>query len=257
MTRHARLILLLAALGGGFSRPVWGDGVSAAASPAVAATNAAPRVRALGEDEVTRLLTAALQRQFVGSGGELDLRLTQPWTSPEVPAGPLTLKVLDMPNNGVASSFIVRFEILAADGRSLGDWQCPVQAHVWREIWVARSMLNPGELVADADVAAERRDVLAVHAPLADFAAGDTALEIAQSVPAGSPLLAYEVRLHPVIRRGQITDALIRDGRLSVTVKAQALEDGAPGQFIRLRNLNSAHDFSGQVLNGKTVIVPL
>jgi len=169
----------------------------------------------------------------------------------------LTLKILDMPNNGVASSFIVRFEIFNADGSSLGNWQYSVQARLWREIWVARSMLKPGELVADADIARERRDVLVLHSPLAEFPEGNDTLEVAESVPAGSPLPSYSGKLHPVIRRGQMANALIQDGALNVMMKVQALEDGTPGQLIRLRNLQSDHDFSGKVLDGKTVLIPL
>ena len=251
--RLAILSFLLAVLGGGFGFPVLGDELPAATAPVVTAgTNTV-----LDEAAVTRLLTASLQQQFVGSGGELDLRLTRPWVSRNVPEGPLTLRILDMPNNGVTSSFIVRFEIFTADGNSLGNWQYPVQAHLWREIWVARSMLKPGELVADANIARARRDVLALHSTLAEFAEGDTTLEMAESVPAGSPLLAYSVKLHPVIHRGQTADALIQDGALNVTTKVQALEDGTPGQIIHLRNLQSNHDFSGKVLDGKTVLVAL
>ena len=233
--------------------PIFAGDVSTATPPAAtAATNAV-----LDEAAVTRQLTTALQQQYVGAGGELDLRLTRPWVARNAPEGPLTLKILDMPNSGVASSFIVRFEIFTADGSSLGNWQYPVQAHLWREIWVARTMLKPGELVVDANIARERRDVLALHSPLAEFASGDPTLEVAESVPAGSPLLAYSVKMHPVIHRGQVADALIQDGALNVTMKVQALEDGTPGQTIHLRNVQSNHDFSGKVLNGKTVVVPL
>lgn len=255
--RDIIFFLLPIVLGAGISLQTFGDSLSAALQPSANGTNSAPRVRSLGADEVTQLLTSVLQQQFVGNGGELDLRLTEPWTSMDVPTGPLTLKVLDMPNYGVTSSFIVRFEILTPEGNTLGDWQYPVQAHLWRDIWVARSMLTPGDLVANADIASERRDILTLHAPLAEFAAGDASLEIAESVPSGSPLFAYSVRLHPVIRRGEMADALIQDGALNIMMKAEALEDGAPGQIIRLRNLESAHDFSGKVLNGKTVLVPL
>ena len=246
------ILSLLVAVFGGFVFPVFGDELSIK-STSFAGTNAV-----LDEAGVTRLLTSALQQQFVGAdGGDLDLRLTRPWVSLNTQAGQLTLKILDMPNNGVASSFIVRFEIFTADGSTLGNWQYSVQAHLWREIWVARSMLKPGEMVAEADIAREHRDVLALHSPLAEFADGDTTLEVAESVPAGSPLLSYSVRLHPVIRRGQMADALIQDGALNVMMKVQALEDGTPGQFIRLRNLQSEHDFSGKVLDGKTVLIPL
>ena len=233
--------------------PVFAGEASPDAPPAaLAATNTV-----LDEAAVTKLLTSALQEQFTGGSGDLNLRFTRPWAPPSAPAGQLTVKILEMPNNGVTSSFIVRFQIFSATGASLGNWQMPVQAHLWREIHVARSMLKPGELVADADIALERRDVLALRAPLAEFADGDTRIEIAESVPAGSPLFARSVKLHPVVRRGEMTNARLEDGALSVTMKVQALEDGTPGQIIRLRNLQSARDFSGKVLDEKTVRVSL
>ena len=253
ITRLAILGLMLALLGGGFGSPLFA-GETSAASPQItpAATNSI-----LDEAAVTKLLTAAIQEQFTGANGELALRFTRPWVSLNAPAGQPNLKVLEMPNNGVSSSFIVRFEIFSADGVSLGNWQVPVQAHLWRDIHVARSILKPGELVADANIALERRDALTLRAPLAEFADGDKALEIAETIPAGSPLFARSVKLRPVVHRGEMTNVRLEEGTLSVTMKAQALEDGAPGQIIRLRNLQSARDFSGKVLNEKTVLVSL
>jgi flagella basal body P-ring formation protein FlgA len=247
-----------------------------ATSPQTTAAPAATNT-ALDEAAVTKLLTAALQEQF--TGGELTLRFTRPWislpvhslqstvSSPESDGGlrtvdcgllgPFTLKILEMPNSGVTTAFIVRFEITTASGASLGPWQMPVQAHLWRDIPVAHSMLKPGQAVADADIALERRDVLALREPLAEFADGDTTLEIAGTVPAGTPLFARAVKLRAIVHRGEMTNARLEEGALSVTMKAQALEDGTPGQTIRLRNLQSARDFSGKVLDAKTVLVSL
>ena len=252
-TRRAILGLSLALLGGGFGSPLFA-GESSTISPQItpAATNSV-----LDEAAVAKLLTATMQEQFTGANGELDLRFTRPWASIKAPAGQPTLKILEMPNNGVTSTFIVRFEIFSANGVSLGNWQVPVQAHLWRDIHVARSILKPGELLADANIALERRDALTLRAPLAEFADGDKALEIAETIPAGLPLFARSMKLHPVVRRGEMTNVRLEEGMLSVTMKAQALEDGAPGQIIRLRNLQSARDFSGKVLNEKTVLVSL
>jgi len=225
---------------------------AASPPPAVVATNTV-----LDEAAVTKLLASALQEQFTGGSDDLNLRFTRPWVSQNAPAAQLTAKILEMPTSGVTSAFLVRFEIFTASGASLGNWQMPVQAHLWREIHVARSMLKPGELLANADIALERRDVLALRAPLAEFAEGDASLEIAESIPAGSPLFARSVRLRPVVRRGEMTNARLEEGALSVTMKVQALEDGTPGQIIRLRNLQSARDFSGKVLNEKTILVSL
>ena len=251
--RHAILVLLLAGFGGGFASPLFA-GEPSGVSPQIApvATNTV-----LDEAAVTKLLTATLQGQFTGANGELALRFTRPWVSQSAPAGQPALKILEMPNSGVTSAFIVRFEIFTADGASLGNWQMPVQAHLWRDVHVAHSMLKPGAAVAGADIGLERRDVLALREPLAEFAGDDTTLEIAESIPAGSPLFARSVKLRPVVRRGEMTNVRLEDGALSVTMKAQALEDGTPGQTIRLRNLQSSRDFSGKVLDEKTVLVSL
>ncbi|HUA69132.1 MAG TPA: flagellar basal body P-ring formation chaperone FlgA, partial [Candidatus Saccharimonadales bacterium] len=210
----------------------------------------------LGQSELCKLLTAALQKQYVMGDGQLELQLMRSWDARKVPDGPLSLNILEMPNTGISTYFLVRFE-LRAGGRSLGNWQMPVQAHLWQKIWVARSNLNLGDSLAGADITLERRDVLTLHSALVEFTPGDTGLELAESVPAGSPILARSVKLRPVIFRGQMADALVQDGALSVTLKVQVLESGAPGQIIHVRNLESGRSFCGKVLNNQTVVVPL
>jgi flagella basal body P-ring formation protein FlgA len=228
-------------------------------SPANAAAEAAPAVhreRPFAESDLLQMLAATLQQDSVKDRGELELRLAQPWKTRNVPDEPLTLKVLDLPTLGVTPMFVVRFELRTAHG-SLGVWQLPVQAHVWREVWVARSALQRGEFISDADITRERRDVLAVHEPLAEFAAGDTSLLLAESLQTGSLLLARSVKVRPVIHRGQTADALVQDGALSITLKVEVLEDGVSGQMVRVRNVQSRRDIRGKVLNEKTVLVSL
>jgi flagella basal body P-ring formation protein FlgA len=232
-------------------------------APALAATTSvgvpAPdvhRERALTEADLLVLLTATLQQEYVKDRGELELRLSQPWKTRNVPDEPLTLKILDLPTLGVTPFCIVRFELRTAR-ESLGIWQLPVQARVWRNVWVARSALQRGELIAGAEVARERRDTLPLHESLAEFTAGDVSLAMAEPVQAGAPLLARSVKLRPVLHRGQIAEALVQEGALSITMKVEVLEDGAPGQIIRARNAQSRRDIRGKVLNEQTILVSL
>lgn len=215
------------------------------------------RARAFGEGDLLALLTAVLQQDYVKDKGELELRLTRPWTAPTVPDEVLALKVLDLPNTGVTPACIVRFELRTAH-ETVGTWQASVQAKVWREAWVAQSALKRGELLAEAAVTRERRDVLTLRETLADFPSPvPTGLELAEPLQAGAPLLARSVRLRPVIRRGQATEARIQDGALQITMKVEALEDGAPGQTIRARNPVSRRDVTGKVLDEQTILVSL
>lgn len=244
-------ILLFACLGGGFAVCL------RAGEPSdLSVTNSTPAERAVGEADMVELLTATLQREYVKEKGELELRFKQSWPARRVPDEPLTVKILELPNAGVTPSCIVRFELRAGD-RVLGNWQVAVQARVWRETWVARSALKRGEPVSTADVGQEKRDVLLLREATAEFAPGDPALELAEPLQAGAPLLARSIRLRPVIHRGQMTDALVRDGALSISLKVEALEDGAPGQFIRARNPISRRDVSGKVLDQQTLLISL
>jgi flagellar basal body P-ring formation protein FlgA len=212
--------------------------------------------RVFERSELVALLTSTLQQEYVKDKGELELHTTQPWASLKVSDQPLSVKILELPTMGVSASFIVRFELLSAD-KSLGSWQMPVQAHIWREAWVAHSLLKRGDSLADADLARERRDVLAIHEPLAEFSPGDSTLEIAEPVGIGAPLFARSIKPRPVVHRGQMVTALIEDGGLSVEMKVEMLEDGSPGQIVRARNQQSLRDIRGKVLNEQTILVSL
>lgn len=219
-------------------------------------TNTPPVMRQFAESDLLELLTATLQKDYVKDLGELELRLTRPWTVHSVPDEPLTIEVLDLPKQGVTPTFILRFELRTAE-KSLGTFQISLQARVWREVWIARSALKRGESIANADLDRQRRDVLILHQALADFAAGDSTLEMAEPLQTGSPLLARSVKVRPVIHRGQAADALIQDGALSVTMKVEALEDGIPGQIIRARNPQTRRDLRGKVIDEQTILLAL
>ncbi|HTI97859.1 MAG TPA: flagellar basal body P-ring formation chaperone FlgA [Dongiaceae bacterium] len=214
------------------------------------------RSRQYNEADLMTQLTAALQQEYVKDKGDLELRFTRSWTTLNVPDEPLTLKVLELPLSGVTPSCIVRFE-LRTDHEIVGNWQMSIAAHVWREVWVARSALRRGDRLSEADVTREKRDVLAIRDPLADFTAGDPTLEFSETVPAGGPILARALKPRAVIHRGQTADAIVRNGALTISLKVQALEDGVPGQSIHARNLDSRHDITGTVIDEQTIEIPL
>jgi flagella basal body P-ring formation protein FlgA len=210
----------------------------------------------LNEADAVGLLTTALQQNYVKDQGQLELNMTEPWDAPVVPDEPLTVKFLELPSDGVARSFITRFQ-LCTSTETVGTWEVTLMAHVWRQVWIAHTDLLRGELLADADIVQDRRDVLAVHEPLADFSPDDTTLELADSVTADNILFARDLKLRAVIHRGDVADAVVQDGALNITAKVQALEDGSPGQIIRARNISSQRDLTGKVLDDHTIEISL
>ena len=214
------------------------------------------RARTLGESDLLGLLTAALQRDYTKDKGLLELRLAQPWNALVVPDETLSLDILELPSLGVTPSFIVRFA-LRTQHENLGSWTANVKASVWREVWVASAQIKRGAEVKTGALARERRDVLTLRESPADFDATDDALEFAEPVPAGVPLLARMIKAKAVVHRGQRVDALVQDGGLSVKTKVDVLEDGAPGDFVHARNANTRRELSGKVLNERTILISL
>ena len=214
------------------------------------------RARTFTEADLVNLLTETIQRDCVKDKGELELRLTRSWAELQVPDEPLALKILEQPSAGIVAASIFRFEIRTAR-EGLGVWQATVQAHIWREVWVAHSPIKRGESLTTADVIRERRDVLPVRDALADFLAPDAALEFSEPVLSGNLLLARTLKPRAVVHRGQVAQAVLQDGALSITMKVEVLEDGAPGQIIRARNPLTRRDVSGKVVNEQMLLITL
>jgi flagella basal body P-ring formation protein FlgA len=214
------------------------------------------RSRTLGESDILGLLTAALQSDYIKDRGQLELRLAQPWVAVIMPDETLTLDILELPSLGVTPGFIVRFA-LRTQHENLGTWTANIKARVWREVWVASQQIKRGADVKSEALARERRDVLTLRETPADFDATDEALEFAEPIPAGVPVLARMIKAKAVVHRGQRIDALVQDGGLSVKTKVEALEDGAPGEFVHARNSVTRREVSGKVLNERTILISL
>ena len=210
--------------------------------------------RVLDEATVKQMLTATLQEEVVKDRGELELRMTRPWTAVALPDEPLTIKILELPVMGVTSSFICRFEVLAG-GESAGVYQQSFQARIWRDVYVAASNLIRGQLLRDANVTMEKRDLLSSRDVLTDIPLDDPYIELRENVPAGAPLSSRMFRLRAIIKRGRLVDATVQEDSMTISVKAEALEDGVPGQIVRLRNLRSKREFKGKVQDEQTVAV--
>lgn len=213
------------------------------------------RMRSLDETELKSLLRETLQADHVKDRGELEVRLLRPWTAVLVPDEPLSLRIADLPATGPSANFIVRFDLLAG-GERAGTWQTAVSARLWRDVPVAQVPLRRGQLLPEADVAMERRDVLALRDAPGRFDLNDASLELIENVPAGQPVLARAVRQRPVVQRGQLVDGVIQDGALVINLKVEALGDGLPGQLVRVRNPRTRREMMGKVLNEQTILLP-
>jgi flagella basal body P-ring formation protein FlgA len=214
------------------------------------------RTRQLDETEMTSLLAAAMQRDYVKDLGELELHFARPWVAVAVPDEPLRLTLGEMPPAGVNPNFVAGFDLWNGPER-VGHWQAVLQAKVWRETAVAHSALTRGELLRDADIVMERRDLLNARDALLNISKDDNSLALVENVSAGLPVLNRAVRPRPLVKRGQVVDGVFTQGSLTISLKVEILEDGLPGQTIRVRNPKTMRQLYGKVQNEETVRITL
>jgi flagella basal body P-ring formation protein FlgA len=210
----------------------------------------------LTDSEFTKLLVDTLQREQVKDLGQLELQLTRPLPPALVPDEGVTLKVTELPSAGVGPNFIVRCELWNG-AEHVSDWTVAAQAKVWRDVPVADAPLSRGQLLKDAPVSLQRRDVLTFRDACTNFPTDDPGLEVAMTVPAGMPVLNHSIRIRPAVLRGRMVDGIFQEGALTIDLRVEPLEDGLPGQTIRIRNPKTNRELYGKVKNDQTILITL
>ena len=213
-------------------------------------------MRELGEAEVRDQITQELQRRFARNGGEIEVRLSRPWRSVSIPDESLDIRLLDLPTAGLQSLISLKVEGLVG-GDAVGSWFQPIQVRHWCEVPVAAAALRRGQPLVEVETVLERRDVLVSRGILKALPKAVQDYELAEGLAPGQAFSDRTLRLKTVVFRGRRVDARIQAGTLEITTKVEALEDGYPGQSIRVRNPLSKREFRGIVQSEDSVLVPL
>lgn len=175
-------------------------------------------------------------------GENLDVDLIRPWVSPSAADGGagVVAIVAEYPE-ALASSMLLRVRYLQ-DERILREDTLALRVSLWRESMVAATPLRRGDAVSLHAVTTRRVDALRDRDALPVSAAGEDYV-FAREIPAGRTLSWRDVIRRPLVRRGQMVEVQAGGGPLVITIKALAMQDGARGEAVRMRNIESKRDF--------------
>lgn len=186
--------------------------------------------------------------------GDLKLALAQPWKELKLPAADFAIVVMETPASGIAGTFTVRTKVMSG-GETVAEIQVALRAQLWQEVWTAASRLERGQALDRSLLGTARVDSLRETQPPLLAEVDPASLEVAQNISASRPLTRRDVIARPLIRKGRVVEVIAQQGQMAISMKALALESGASGDLIKLRNIESRKEFSGQILNENKVEV--
>lgn len=199
----------------------WPAGAAQAAGPALAV-------------QLEQAARAQLLRQAAGAS------LVEPQFEVEVVAGrpapacaqPVALEALD-----TRTLARMRFAALCPGS---GGWRYEfvVRARVTALVAVTAAPVAPGQLLAAEQLALERRDVSAIADSIGtlETAAGQSSR---RALRAGEVLRQGQLAAPLLVRRGQPVLMVARREQVEVSTAGEALDNGARGAIVRVRNVGN------------------
>ncbi|MGB9601626.1 MAG: flagellar basal body P-ring formation chaperone FlgA [Verrucomicrobiia bacterium] len=210
----------------------------------------------INEQMVIDFLTKTLQQQYCDGKSELELRLSRPWTMLKTVSSNGVFKLIEGPGRQLSPTMMVKFE-WRSDKESLGPFQVVVYAKLWKEVIIAARPLTRGTVLNKSDVDFSKRDIFQMREWLEDLPSNYNDVELVENIPQGQPIYPRSIRMKPIIKRGQLVEAHHVDGPMTISLKVEALEDGAPGQVIKIKNPQTRRELLGKVQNDGTISIYL
>lgn len=203
------------------------------------------------QEACTAALTRALTNHF-NLEGELQLELLRAWTPPAVTAADWQVVITEFPAT-VSAAMMLRCR-LVADGVVAGEQTLTLRASLWRDAWVTRQPVTTGALFDPAVLESRRVDLFRDRDAL-PANVGDQTFLFTRGVNTGRIVTWRDIARRPLVRKGDMVEVSAAEGNLSITMKAIALQSGAQGEAVTLRNLESRKDFTAFVVDENRVQV--
>jgi flagella basal body P-ring formation protein FlgA len=133
----------------------------------------------------------------------------------------------------------------------------PVRVSIYDKVVAAARPLTRGEVLEDGDVKLVERDLAQLQSGYFIDPAEVAGMEVTRTVALDAALTNYLVKEPLQVRRGQRVILVANSGGLEVRMTGEALDDGATGARIKVRNLSSKRVVDGTVISATTVQVAM
>lgn len=186
--------------------------------------------------------------------GDLVLTPLQKWHEMPLSSDSWKLEVTTYPSGGLEPRFALRFKI-HSEGRLVGEWTWTLRAELWQDAFVARKQINAGSAMDIADFTIRRVDGLRLRDALITPSVALSNYAARSTIPANKPLFWNDVEARAIVHKGKTVKVVAVQGALEIQMSAIAMEHGAMGDIVRVRNPQSNKRIQGEVIDENTVLI--
>ena len=179
------------------------------------------------------------------------MELIRPWKPMLVPDGALEMRMLTKINYRTSQTSL-RFQLMDG-GVPFGVFSAAVKISLWKDAWVATRQINRGTLLTEAKLKKQRHNMIKVRQDLWGGNPSDGRFWFQENISPGRLIYDKAVVMKPVVRRGNLAKAIITTGPLLVSTNVKVLEDGAPGEVVRVQNVRTRKEIIGEVIDEKPI----
>jgi flagellar basal body P-ring formation protein FlgA len=147
----------------------------------------------------------------------------------------------------------LRFQIRSVDGQVVRKLTGTVFIDVWKAVPCAARPLNRGTPLGAEEVVFQRKNLAYLRGQVWDGSGGPW--QMTSSVGTDQVIYMSALEALPAVRKGERVMLVYEGEMITLQVQVQALEDGAIGQTIAVRNLQSESDVLARIRDHETVVV--
>lgn len=129
-------------------------------------------------------------------------------------------------------------------------WKIYVSTNIatLESVVIAARAVSRGQLLTANDLKNEMHDTSRIHKAYYTDLESLLGMKAKRSIAAGRVLDANLVQRRQLVKRGTSVHILAGEGPLQVRMKGKALDNGARGERVRVRNLSSGREVTGEVI---------
>jgi flagella basal body P-ring formation protein FlgA len=196
----------------------------------------------------------ALRALLARDGARVEVDVARAPRDVVVPRGAVELKVRPLSQGAVPAKRQAVWVDIWVGGRFVRTVTVDAEVSVFRPALVASAEQRPGEVLERSRLSVREVEVSGRRAPPVDPASPEP-LRVRRPLPAGATVTRADVEPAPLVTRGHLATLRGGGGLVRLETRVEVLEDGRPGQLVRVKVPNSTGPVLARVTGLGTVEV--